>query len=563
MKQFVPLFLVLVAGLLALTTPARAQSWQWAVRPGGTGTTSMERGLATDAQGNVYVAGLLTGGTGVFGGTTLTAGTAPVGFVGKLSPAGAWAWAVAVPLGAGSTLSFAAAVPDGAGNLYLTGALTGAATFGPVALATPGAAYTELFVAKANSAGTWQWAMRSVSTSVGSNAKGIGLAVDPATGDPVVVGYTSSPTTFGPGQSVTQAGGTDGVIARLGAATGQCQWVKPVPSTGDDALIGVAIDGGGVIYTTGYITNGVAVCCAPALPGTSMDAFVGRLTANGQIWQWAARFGSPANNDNAVAVLPLASGEFAVAGNFQGSMTLGGTTLTSAGDRDLYVARLNAAGQVVAGSARQAGGPGRDELADMTGDQNGNLLLSGRFNAPATFGPTTYPLATAGATTAFVARYLANGTWPWVATAGGPANVAGLALALDPTGTYVYHGGQAAQSVQFGALPALMAAAGSSGTVYVARMGSVLATRPAALGGQAVQLWPNPATGTCAVRVPALPGVPQVAATLLDGLGRAVRPFSLPSGTTTALNLAGVPAGLYVLRLAAGAETTALRLAVE
>ena len=78
-----------------------------------------------------------------------------------------------------------------------------------------------------------------------------------------------------------------------------------------------------------------------------------------------------------------------------------------------------------------------------------------------------------------------------------------------------------------------------------------------------MQLWPNPAGGRCAVQVPALPGAPPVAATLLDGLGRSVCPFTLPSGTTTTLDLAGLPAGLYVLRLAAGAETTTLRLAVE
>ena len=91
-----------------------------------------------------------------------------------------------------------------------------------------------------------------------------------------------------------------------------------------------------------------------------------------------------------------------------------------------------------------------------------------------------------------------------------------------------------------------------------------LATAPAALAQQ-VMLYPNPATGSVRLELPASLGSQAVAATLVDAMGRAVQTLSLPassSGVHT-LDLHTLPAGVYALHLATSAGTIVRKLAVE
>ncbi|WP_262895756.1 T9SS type A sorting domain-containing protein [Hymenobacter ruricola] len=70
-------------------------------------------------------------------------------------------------------------------------------------------------------------------------------------------------------------------------------------------------------------------------------------------------------------------------------------------------------------------------------------------------------------------------------------------------------------------------------------------------------LFPNPAHHAATLRLPA--GTAPAPLTLTDALGRAVRRYPVPVGPETALDLRGLPAGLYLLRGAGPAR----RLAVE
>jgi hypothetical protein len=83
------------------------------------------------------------------------------------------------------------------------------------------------------------------------------------------------------------------------------------------------------------------------------------------------------------------------------------------------------------------------------------------------------------------------------------------------------------------------------------------------MAGQ-LELYPNPVTGRVSLR---LPGAATHTATIevLDALGRAVRQLSAPVGEATAatLELAGLPAGLYAVRLRTAEGLYLGRLVVE
>ena len=159
--------------------------WQWATRAGG-GGYDVGSAVAADAQNNVYVAG----GVSVqadFGSTVLnaTSHTSSV-FVGRLSPAGAWQWALgagnATP---GSGVGFAL---DAAGNGLVTDRYQGTATVGPFTLGSGGAFQDAGFVAKLGSA--------PLATRAGGTALSFAVAPNPAAAGAVLTLHTAAPGTF-------------------------------------------------------------------------------------------------------------------------------------------------------------------------------------------------------------------------------------------------------------------------------------------------------------------------------------------------------------------------------
>jgi hypothetical protein len=155
-------------------------------------------------------------------------------------------------------------------------------------------------------------------------------------------------------------------------------------------------------------------------------------TGCGQAWQWAtglAATGSISvigNDAEVIATQPnVSTGTTVVAGQFSGTLTLGTFTLNSPGRLDVFVGRLNAAGQWT--QAVQAGGPGTKRPTALAVDGAGNVVLTGGFrnytagtgsDTTAGFGTLTLP-ATSNEDV-FVAHLNANGQWTQALRADGP-----------------------------------------------------------------------------------------------------------------------------------------------
>ena len=92
----------------------------------------------------------------------------------------------------------------------------------------------------------------------------------------------------------------------------------------------------------------------------------------------------------------------------------------------------------------------------------------------------------------------------------------------------------------------------------------VLATAPAALAQQ-VGVYPSPAKNSAFLTLPASLGRQPVTATLVDGLGRAVRTFTLPTQGTAPhpLDLTELATGVYALRLTTNAGVVVKKLVIE
>lgn len=160
-----------------------------------------------------------------------------------------------------------------------------------------------------------------------------------------------------------------------------------------------------------------------------------RAAAQAPTWQDAIAVGSTGAT-TVDASAPDASGNLYVAGTFRATATFGGTTLTSAGSTDVYVAKWSAATNSFAWAVR-LGGSGLDEAFGLA-VSGSSVYLAGDFSGTAAVGGTT--LTSAGSTDAFVAKLTDAGTsasFAWAQQAGGTSGEFGYGVAVNGSSVYL------------------------------------------------------------------------------------------------------------------------------
>lgn len=400
--------------------------------------------VATDAAGNVYLAGTFSGTIDADPG----AGTVPLdsdaagnGLVAAYTPAGALVWAL--QFGAGGGIIDQHITRDAAGNIYLAGLFGGDADFNPgpgvfrMNAPTPG--FPSAFVLALTPAGDFRWA-RQIDPA-GTIEVGDVVAVP---GGLVVVGSFAGSADFNPEggtTTLTAAGSFDAYALKLTAA-GALTWARAWGGTTPDAAFAVAADAGGSVYATGRFSG-----TADLDPGAAAAAFTARgdhaaflvkLDPAGTL-AWARAWdGGGSDIGLAVAVTP--AGDLYAGGSFQGTVDFdpGPAAVAlkaSAGLQGLYLTRLTAAGQVV--WARGLTGSGFATVTGLAADAGGQAYLTGYFAGPALDldpGPGRDRTAIPGDDIyGFVARYDPAGRHVWGEVYAG-TEVFPAAVAVAPGG---------------------------------------------------------------------------------------------------------------------------------
>jgi hypothetical protein len=278
---------------------------------------------------------------------------------------------------------------DGIGNVYVTGGFEGTATFGETSLTS---ALSDIFVAKYNSSGTLQWVQQA-----GGRGADYGkyISVD-GSGNVYVTGVFMETATFG-AVSLTSVRYDDIFVAKYNNS-GTIQWAQSAGGMSDDEGNGIAVDGSGNAYVTGYF-NGTATFGATSLTSAgSSDIFVAKYNSSGTL-QWV-RQGGGASSDGGKGITADGSGNVYVTGYFNGTSTFGTTSLTSAGSSDIFVAKYNSSGTIL--WAQKAGGSNYDEGNGIAVDGGGSVYVTGHLEDTAIFGLTS--LTSAGGRDMFVVR---------------------------------------------------------------------------------------------------------------------------------------------------------------
>jgi serine/threonine protein kinase/tetratricopeptide (TPR) repeat protein len=166
---------------------------------------------------------------------------------------------------------------DPFGNFYLTGNLSAASNTpsNPNVSAIIGqftfplGKLTDIFVAKHNANGQFQWVARAGNPTTRTDFSR-GIAVD-AKGDVFVTGYFEGTAAFG-SFSITSLGGQDGFIAKLDGRTGEFLWARQMGGNGKDICSGIEVDSAGnIIVTRGLNMSKDDISNAPELEIVKLD----------------------------------------------------------------------------------------------------------------------------------------------------------------------------------------------------------------------------------------------------------------------------------------------------
>lgn len=135
----------------------------------------------------------------------------------------------------------------------------------------------------------WQWSRTATSTVGVPDVQG--LATD-AAGNSYITGSFSGTATFGSLPPITSAGQSDVFVAKYDNA-GNALWVVRGGGADSDVALGIAVDGLGHAFITGYFQSASAVFGNSTLARVGlMDIFCVRVESADGAFGWAQRFGS-------------------------------------------------------------------------------------------------------------------------------------------------------------------------------------------------------------------------------------------------------------------------------
>jgi len=354
-------------------------------------TTGDGKCVRADANSNVYVTGVFSSPSITFGSTTLTNAGADDMFIVKYDSVGNVLWAKKAG-GSGDDFSYSLSI-DANGNIIVAGIFGSASiVFGSDTLTNKG-----IFVTKFDSNGNVLWAKSASNNNVPFQWN-CAVGTDKSGFIYVTGNFLNSPLIFGI-DTLTSSGDQDVFIVKYDP-NGNLLWAKSEGGSSFDYNSSAAVDPTGNIYVAGFFWSASITFGSTTLVNQGYtDMFIVKYDTDGNLL-WAK---SPVGtgNEDAYNAVTDTSGNLYVTGYFNEHLDFNGTTFTTAGETDIFVAKYDPNGNVL--WAKSTGGPNGDNGFGIAVDKSENVYVTGFFkSSPITFGSTT--LTSAGWHDVFVAK---------------------------------------------------------------------------------------------------------------------------------------------------------------
>ena len=349
---------------------------QWVYTAGGTGR-DRGRKIALDSSGNIYVTGYYWS-TVDFGGGNVTSNGNWDAFLLKLDSSGTFQWVKSYGSNSGNDLGRDVAI-DSNDNIYMLGTYRGTVDFGADDVVATDA---DIFLIKFNSSGVFQWVYTAGGTGFDDSRA---LALD-SNDNPYITGSYSNTVNFG-GGNITAANTNDLFILKLNSSgTYQDIYTSNIDTTTKGK--GLFVDSSGNIYATGTFQNTVNFG-GGNITSSGMDIYLLKLNSS-FAFQWVKRFAS--GNGASGQALGLAvtvddDGNVYSGGQIGGSYNLGGQSVVSGSNNDVYIVKHDSSGtfQWSKTFGGAAGGDGTDKAQDIVIDSNDFIITVGQAKGSTDF----------------------------------------------------------------------------------------------------------------------------------------------------------------------------------
>lgn len=393
--------------------------WSFGVPGGASGSMSV-RGIVIDSMDDVYVCGELWGR--VKAGAIDYDRTAGATFFAKFTADGSNVLAT-IFLNLRTMTKPFAATRDG--RFLVAGSFSDPVTYQGITV-VPTATWPDVLLFEINADGSPVWYRRGTG-NLDDYADGV-VSTHAAT---VVLAGTCQSSSFGMG-GVTVSNSAEKSLYLLGLdAGGSGLWAKSAGSSRDagngltiSSAIAYSASAQAIIWSGDF--TGSLNLTAPAIASTGgKDVFIAKLASGGGV-MWVRTLGGPQDQfANAAAIDPF--GNVYVAGFYSGHMTIGSQTLTSIGERDIFVAKLRDDGTIV--WAKGFGWTANDDEVSLSFTRLGELLVTGTVRGGASIDGTF--LEGINVSDGFIAKFHSEGVPPrFVADPESRVVSAGMTLAL-------------------------------------------------------------------------------------------------------------------------------------
>ena len=204
-----------------------------------------------------------------------------------------------------------------------------------------------------------------------------------------------------------------------------------VGGTDADYASSLDVDSSGNLYITGYFKGTVDFGSGNITSAGNEDIFVLKLNSSGE-FEWVFTGGST-GNDKGNAISVDANGNVVVTGYFNYIANFSSASCTSNGSSDIFFLKLNSDGTLI--SLHCEGGTGSDFGECSRFDSDGNAYFTGEFSGTVNFfGTGDITSEGVGSEDIFVVKLNSASTFQWVYTAGGNSDDHGLDINVDSSG---------------------------------------------------------------------------------------------------------------------------------
>lgn len=384
--------------------------------------------IAKDATGNLFIGGSFratvdfdpSGSTANLVTGQPSGNSNENGFLAKYTSEGVYIWAIKIGNSTSTNQTIVNEITlDGSNNAYIIGQFQGTVDFDPGAGTSnlTSAGSNDIFMAKYNSSGTYQWAYQ---IGAASSDKGLSIDID-ASNNIYIAGDFQGTCDFDPSGSTSNltASSVDGFVASY-SSTGSYRWAFALSGTSSEDVLGITVDSGSSnVYVCGSFQKVVdfdpsgstnSLSSNVSTSAIDVDGFVAKYTCAAGTYVWAKKIGGSTatvtSSEQVINISLDASDNVYITGQMvTATVDVNGVSLTKIGSVDSFYAKINTAGTTQ--WAKNIGTASNSINSNDIYVQGTDVILCGYFTATIDFDPSagTQNGTSAGSTDIFIAEY--------------------------------------------------------------------------------------------------------------------------------------------------------------